>query len=169
MSTHPNAMLLLTLTPDDLARKTHRALMEWVWRYFSTDWRDQPLPAALGQRVTRSSKPPLFFQHQGHSRTIIGAERRRRSAAADEETLLLVLDPSHDPRQLASSLRSPEGKMWPGMLKRGDQSLKRAEYQLVAVRPGIAGGAERFALQALAYGSLSAAGATPPPLRADAP
>lgn len=27
MSTHPNAMLLLTLTPDDLARKTYRAIM----------------------------------------------------------------------------------------------------------------------------------------------
>lgn len=28
MSTHPNAILLLVLTPDDLARKTYRALME---------------------------------------------------------------------------------------------------------------------------------------------
>ncbi len=27
MSTHPNAVLLLVLTPDDLARKTHRAIM----------------------------------------------------------------------------------------------------------------------------------------------
>jgi hypothetical protein len=28
MSTHPNAILLLVLKPDDLARKTHRAIME---------------------------------------------------------------------------------------------------------------------------------------------
>lgn len=28
MSTHPNAMLLLALTPDDLARKTYRAILE---------------------------------------------------------------------------------------------------------------------------------------------
>ncbi len=27
MSIHPNAMLLLTLTPDDLARKTYRAIL----------------------------------------------------------------------------------------------------------------------------------------------
>ena len=28
MSTHPNAMLLLALTPDDLARKTYRAILD---------------------------------------------------------------------------------------------------------------------------------------------
>jgi len=28
MSTHPNAMLMLVLKPDDLARKTHRAICE---------------------------------------------------------------------------------------------------------------------------------------------
>jgi hypothetical protein len=28
MSTHPNAMLILALTPDDLARKTYRAILE---------------------------------------------------------------------------------------------------------------------------------------------
>lgn len=28
MSTHPNAMLLLVLTPDDLARKTYRAILD---------------------------------------------------------------------------------------------------------------------------------------------
>lgn len=27
MGTHPNAMLLLVLTPDDLTRKTHRAIL----------------------------------------------------------------------------------------------------------------------------------------------
>lgn len=27
MSTHPNAILLLALTPDDLARKTHRGIL----------------------------------------------------------------------------------------------------------------------------------------------
>jgi hypothetical protein len=27
MSTHPNAILMLTLTPDDLARKTYRAIL----------------------------------------------------------------------------------------------------------------------------------------------
>lgn len=28
MSTHPNAILLLTITPDDLSRKTYRAILE---------------------------------------------------------------------------------------------------------------------------------------------
>lgn len=29
MSTHPNAILLLTLTPDNLARKTYREILEY--------------------------------------------------------------------------------------------------------------------------------------------
>jgi len=35
MSTHPNAILLLTLTPDDLARKTWRSILEYakVWEW----------------------------------------------------------------------------------------------------------------------------------------
>ena len=35
MSTHPNAILLLTLTPDDLSRKTWKNILEEskVWKY----------------------------------------------------------------------------------------------------------------------------------------
>lgn len=35
MSTHPNAILLLTLTPDDLSRKTWKNILQEskVWRY----------------------------------------------------------------------------------------------------------------------------------------
>ena len=35
MSTHPNAVLLLTLTPDDLSRKTWKNILEEskVWKY----------------------------------------------------------------------------------------------------------------------------------------
>jgi hypothetical protein len=38
---------------------------------------------------------PLYFQHNGHSRTIVGIQRRRKSGSAkDEEAILLVLDPA---------------------------------------------------------------------------
>lgn len=33
MSSHPNAMLLLALTPDDLARKTYRAIINELANY----------------------------------------------------------------------------------------------------------------------------------------
>jgi hypothetical protein len=37
---------------------------------------------------------PLYFQHEGHSRTIVGIERRQAKADGPEEGFLLILDPS---------------------------------------------------------------------------
>lgn len=116
-----------------------------VRRYFTTDWEGAPIPAALGQQVALSAKPPLFFQHQGHSRTVVGVERRRLGRESDEETLLLILDPSSRSAELASKLQAGGG--WQGLVKRGLSTLRRREYQVVAVLPGIARGQEREALK----------------------
>ena len=35
---------------------------------------------------------PLYFQHQGHSRTIVGIQRRKKSESK-EDVFLLILDP----------------------------------------------------------------------------
>lgn len=40
MSTHPNAILLLVLTPDDLARKTYRAILTDQREDFNADLHD---------------------------------------------------------------------------------------------------------------------------------
>jgi hypothetical protein len=42
----------------------------------------------------RSAFPPLFLQHDGHSRTIVGVERRRATPAERWRYLLLLFDPS---------------------------------------------------------------------------
>lgn len=71
-----------------------------------------------------AGKPPLYFQHEGHSRTIIGIERykpsegkaKRRansnSTCGNEGYLynLLLLDPSHKTKDLSAALKS--GKGW---------------------------------------------------------
>ena len=71
-----------------------------------------------------AGKPPLYFQHEGHSRTIIGIERykptegkaKRRaesSATCSNEGYLynlLVLDPSHKTKDLVAAFRT--GKGW---------------------------------------------------------
>ncbi|KAK3255859.1 hypothetical protein CYMTET_34982, partial [Cymbomonas tetramitiformis] len=71
------------------ADSTHTALVEWIWKYFTAGE-----PAELGKSYVATSKPPLYFQHQGHSRTVVGIERRRRSGSAADEAILLILDPS---------------------------------------------------------------------------
>ncbi|CAG9564880.1 unnamed protein product [Danaus chrysippus] len=95
---------------------SHPALFDYVLRYFTHD------PNAF--------KPPLYLQHQGHSRTIIGYEKHK-----DGKATLLVLDPSHSPAQVrqvsvgswssaASALR---------LLRRGAPALRARQYQLLCV------------------------------------
>eukprot|EP00897_Mesotaenium_endlicherianum_P000087 jgi/Mesen1/10079/ME000074S09419 len=50
-------------------------------------------PRGGRQNKRGGSTDPLYFQQQGHSRTIVGIERRRPQAGQPEEVFLLVLDP----------------------------------------------------------------------------
>ncbi|KPJ03847.1 Zinc finger with UFM1-specific peptidase domain protein [Papilio xuthus] len=109
---------------------SHPALFAWVLRYFSED------PDAF--------KPPLYLQHQGHSRTIIGYEKHK-----DGKATLLVLDPSHSPAQVRAVVCGGAG---PGagagggaalrLLRRGACALRAKQYQLLAVTGLIATDAE---------------------------
>ena len=127
------------------------ALAAWVWRYFTTDdVSGQPLPPRLGEQVLVSARPPLFLQHDGHSRTVVGIEKRRAAAGAAEETFLLILDPGTHPAELGAALRRKAG--WERLLKRGVATLSRkSEYQLVFVEPGVAapGSPELHALRTM--------------------
>ncbi|KAI8336893.1 peptidase family C78-domain-containing protein [Blakeslea trispora] len=48
--------------------RLHHALMNWIESYFSTDVRSS------NKTVYITDRPPLYLQHQGHSRTVIGIE-----------------------------------------------------------------------------------------------
>ncbi|CAK1586707.1 unnamed protein product [Parnassius mnemosyne] len=94
---------------------SHPALFDWVLRYFQED------PNAF--------KPPLYLQHQGHSRTIIGYEKHK-----DGKATLLVLDPSHSPAQVRAVVC---GGLASGaalrLLRRGASALRARQYQLLCV------------------------------------
>eukprot|EP00899_Mesostigma_viride_P011005 jgi/Mesvir1/19906/Mv13180-RA.3 len=98
-----------------------------LWGVGSGLEEDEHLPL-----VVETSRPPLFFQHAGHSRTIIGIQRRRPPRGTRWEHLLLVLDPSQPRQQVLSALASRAG--WQGLLKRGATTITQPEYQLVAVK-----------------------------------
>ncbi|XP_024543195.1 zinc finger with UFM1-specific peptidase domain protein isoform X1 [Selaginella moellendorffii] len=121
----------------DFEDYNHQRLVDWVWNYYTEEDRDhvenrQPL-------VIISRRPPLYFQHQGHSRTIVGIQRRRK-LGGPEEAFLLVLDPSQRTEELVKALRAKTG--WQKLIKRGVHTLKRAAYQVCHIDPGIAQGKE---------------------------
>ncbi|EFN52056.1 hypothetical protein CHLNCDRAFT_139275 [Chlorella variabilis] len=152
-------------------------LLQWVWRYFmagddgaqpsSSDTAAHSLQPALAERgpatasvnakrqrvsppprVRLSGKPPLYFQHDGHSRTIVGCERRLVGQQRRAVYTLLILDPGTPGGKLAAALAQRCG--WQRMLKRGAHTLRHQQYQLLFVQPGLAAAAEKEALKLVA-------------------
>ncbi|AED93349.1 unnamed protein product [Arabidopsis thaliana] len=109
-------------------------LMEWVWNYFS----DNRLSVSSGVHIT--NKGPLYFQHEGHSRTIVGVQRRLQGTTFTPQYNLLILDPADFTRAIEIALIEKRG--WEGYLKRGAHTLKCPEYQMLYVDNGIADGEE---------------------------
>ncbi|PWA70528.1 peptidase C78, ubiquitin fold modifier-specific peptidase 1/ 2 [Artemisia annua] len=68
--------------------KGHQLLFNWVRSYFS----DSNMTTKSGVIVTQ--KAPLYFQHDGHSRTIVGIQLKRLPNGTDQHNLL-ILDPAH--------------------------------------------------------------------------
>ncbi|KAH7444079.1 hypothetical protein KP509_02G063500 [Ceratopteris richardii] len=128
----------------------HEHLIKWVWDYF-IDHVSSPVSKAcldlFQGHIATSGSTPLYFQHQGHSRTIVGVQRRKKHAASNEEVFLLVLDPSNKTEELLQSLRSKRN--WQKLIKRGVHTLKKRSYQVCYVEPGIAEGQELQELKIL--------------------
>jgi hypothetical protein len=136
---------------DSLETSRHQHIVEWVWNYFMERSNRTTSSAAtafdrLRQPIVLSKRSPLYFQHRGHSRTIVGIEKRRRPGSS-EEVFLIVLDPSQKTGDIVKTLREKSG--WQRLLKRGLQTLKHAEYQLCYVDPGLATGDEYEKLKIL--------------------
>ncbi|KAK8970514.1 hypothetical protein KSP40_PGU020063 [Platanthera guangdongensis] len=111
----------------------HQVLMEWVWNYFTqgTACRLDDL-----QNVLISPKTPLYFQHDGHSRTIVGINMQMSVKGSQETYSLLILDPGQRTKDLERTLRDNNG--WQKIIKRGVHTLKKPQYQLCYIDPGVA-------------------------------
>jgi zinc finger-containing ubiquitin peptidase 1 len=131
---------------DACAPGSHQALLDWLWKYFTTPERGQnAAPWLLGCQVyTSSTRHPVFLQHNGHSVTVVGVERRPSRGGlggrdvgregGSEQFTLLVLDPAVHAAALSANLASLG--QWPRLMKRGAHTLlKRREYQVVYVDP----------------------------------
>ncbi|KAK7107377.1 zinc finger-containing ubiquitin peptidase 1-like [Littorina saxatilis] len=91
---------------------THPAMMEWVRDYY---------------RSPKPFKPPLYLQHQGHSRTIVGVEELRNGNI----NLLLF-----DPGVAKSRMQQFHGNINYNLLQTTRKTLnafRAKQYQIVAV------------------------------------
>ncbi|KAL0403296.1 UNVERIFIED_CONTAM: Zinc finger-containing ubiquitin peptidase 1 [Sesamum radiatum] len=69
--------------------KGHQMLTEWVWNYFS----ENNVSKSSDRRVVLSEKAPLYFQHDGHSRTIVGIQAKHQKNGKQQYNLL-IFDPA---------------------------------------------------------------------------
>nr|GMC58127.1 zinc finger with UFM1-specific peptidase domain protein [Ipomoea batatas] len=115
--------------------KGQEVLIDWVWNYFS----DPKCTRSDNRHVLVSLKAPLYFQHQGHSRTIVGIQKKLQKNGSKQYNLL-ILDPGHRTKDLAKSLRDNDG--WQRLIKRGVHTLRKPLYQLCFIDHGVAFGEE---------------------------
>ncbi|KAM6893372.1 zinc finger-containing ubiquitin peptidase 1 [Xenentodon cancila] len=102
---------------------THPLLFDWIRQYFSQSNGSSRLPP----RLIQTGLPPLYLQHQGHSRSVVGLEQRKNGVLC-----LLLFDPGCPPSHSSQLLSS---KTVGGAVRRLRvflHSLKHQQYQLVA-------------------------------------
>lgn len=94
---------------------THPELFAWMKRYFSKD----------------SAQTPVYIQHQGHSRLVVGFEERYTKVKTQH---LILFDPSHPPKKM-QELFGGERRQNTGfnMLRKTTKQMKSKQYQLVYV------------------------------------
>ncbi|XP_062158563.1 uncharacterized protein LOC133866018 isoform X3 [Alnus glutinosa] len=115
--------------------KGHQVLIDWVWNYFS----DKSLSKSGNSSVIVSEKPPLYFQHDGHSRTIVGVQVKIQQNRMQQYSLL-IFDPAYRTTAIERALKENDG--WQKLIKRGVHTLRKLQYQLCYIDTGIARGEE---------------------------
>ncbi|XP_035686205.1 zinc finger-containing ubiquitin peptidase 1-like isoform X2 [Branchiostoma floridae] len=94
---------------------SHPQLFDWTKNHF--------------RQEGAGGKHPLYLQHQGHSRTIIGYEEH-----ADGSGRLLIFDPGHNPKQIEPLAHGKITGTQLRVLRRTMSGLKHRQYQIVAIR-----------------------------------
>ncbi|BFZ09919.1 hypothetical protein BsWGS_12958 [Bradybaena similaris] len=92
---------------------THPLLMEWVSNYFC--------------RPQQGFLPPLYLQHQGHSRTIIGVDKDRGA------TKILLFDPGTPSSEMASVARDKLVFKHMRIFRRTQNGFRSRQYQIVSI------------------------------------
>ncbi|KAG7210085.1 hypothetical protein KM043_011657 [Ampulex compressa] len=112
----------------------HPEMFNWVLQYF---------------QKCDDFKPPLYLQHQGHSRTIMGVEQLRYDCI-----ILIVLDPSHSPAQMAQFNSTSSALSAMRLVRKSIAAMKARQYQIVAVTGTMENEAEYQQSKVLRYSRI---------------
>ncbi|XP_026139656.1 ubiquitin carboxyl-terminal hydrolase ZUFSP-like [Carassius auratus] len=104
---------------------THPILYEWVKQYFS---HSASRGARLPPKLVRTTLPPIYLQHQGHSCSIVGVEQK-----VNGNLCLLLFDPGCAPREMRKVLSQDTAATMVRRMHKFPGSLKNRQYQVVAV------------------------------------
>ncbi|CAK6972008.1 zinc finger-containing ubiquitin peptidase 1 [Scomber scombrus] len=104
---------------------THPRLFDWVKEYFCQSSRSSRLPP----RLIQTSLPPLYLQHQGHSRTVVGLEQKKNGSLC-----LLLFDPGSSPSDTRKLLSRDNISRAIRHIRKFPSSLKQKQFQVVAVQ-----------------------------------
>ncbi|KAF7226386.1 zinc finger-containing ubiquitin peptidase 1 isoform X1 [Nothobranchius furzeri] len=104
---------------------THPKLFDWVKQYFCQSSQS----GRLLPRLIQTNLPPLYLQHQGHSRSIVGLEQRKNG-----EVCLLLLDPGSSAEGIRKLLSRDFISTAVRLIRRFPRNLKHHQYQLVAAQ-----------------------------------
>jgi hypothetical protein len=91
----------------------YKYLFEWIRDYF--------------QQRDGNTIHPLYLQHEGHSRTVIGYEQFHKGYIR-----LMIFDPGTPKADIEKFYNNPEGKAH--LFRRSLQSFQKPVYQVLVVR-----------------------------------
>ncbi|XP_060046564.1 zinc finger-containing ubiquitin peptidase 1 isoform X3 [Erinaceus europaeus] len=100
---------------------THPRLFEWILNYYCSEREGSP-------KVVCTAKPPIYLQHQGHSRTVVGIEERKNRTLC-----LLIFDPGCPSREMQKLLKQDVEVSHLKQLRKFVGNLKHKQYQIVSV------------------------------------
>ncbi|XP_042560827.1 zinc finger-containing ubiquitin peptidase 1-like [Clupea harengus] len=106
---------------------THPHLFDWVKQYFS---QSATRNGRLSPRVVQTSLPPIYLQHQGHSRSVVGLEQKRNGSLC-----LLLFDPGCSPSEMARLLEQDTAVVTIAIrrMRKFPNHLKHQQYQVLVV------------------------------------
>ncbi|KAK9960976.1 hypothetical protein ABG768_008802 [Culter alburnus] len=103
----------------------HLRMFEWVKQYFS---HSASRSARLLPKVVQTTLPPIYLQHQGHSRSIVGVEQK-----VNGNLSLLLFDPAFAPGEMRRLLLQDTAASVVRRIRKFPGGLKHRQYQVVAV------------------------------------
>lgn len=101
--------------PKNLEKNVaYKYLFEWIRNYFQ-------------RQAQQNYIHPLYLQHEGHSRTIVGYEQLRNG-----NIRLLIFDPSTSKTDIDNFMKNPSEKAF--IFRRSLQAFQKSVYQILVIR-----------------------------------